>query len=151
MLGSSETICETYLYLYEDIVQTIMRVIDELNLNVSDTKFVIYSKSTILNNLVHNKNIISFNLHRTYSTLNSNSSNEKEPKPVLILTNLNDKTSIDLHRMVLKDKSGIYCFVNTVNNKKYIGSAKDLYIKWRSDMRTKRITLCLVKLILKKH
>jgi len=151
LLGSSETICETYLYLYEDIVQTIMRVIDELNLNVSDTKFVIYSKSTILNNLVHNKNIISFNLHRTYSTLNSNSSNEKEPKPVLILTNLNDKTSIDLHRMVLKDKSGIYCFVNTVNNKKYIGSAKDLYIKWRSDMRTKRITLCLVKLILKKH
>ena len=126
-----------------------MRVIDELNLNVSDTKFVIYSKSTILNNLVHNKNIISFNLHRTYSTLNSNSSNEKEPKPVLILTNLNDKTSIDLHRMVLKDKSGIYCFVNTVNNKKYIGSAKDLYIRLVEHINNRKSNVALQEAFLK--
>lgn len=27
-----------------------------------------------------------------------------------------------------KNKAGIYCFVNTVNNKRYIGCAKDLYI-----------------------
>lgn len=28
-----------------------------------------------------------------------------------------------------KNKAGIYCFVNTVDNKRYIGCAIDLYIR----------------------
>ena len=43
---------------------------------------------------------------------------------------LNGKDSILSYRDTLKNKGGgIYCFINTVDNKQYIGSAKDLYIR----------------------
>lgn len=50
------------------------------------------------------------------------------PIPIDIFQNL-DKDSILLSRELLKNKGGIYSFVNTVNGKRYIGSAKDLYLR----------------------
>lgn len=34
------------------------------------------------------------------------------------------------YREVLKNKSGVYCFINTVKGKLYVGSAKDLYLRF---------------------
>lgn len=104
-----------------------------------------FTKSNIHNNLIYN---LFFNIHRGYSTL-SNSSLEKELKPVLILSNLHDKASVNLYRELLKGKVGIYCFVNTVNNKIYIGSAKDLYIRLIEHLNNRKSNTALQDAFLK--
>lgn len=51
------------------------------------------------------------------------------PVPIKVFDKLNGKDSILSYRDTLKNKGGIYSFINTVDNKQYIGSAKDLYIR----------------------
>ena len=54
------------------------------------------------------------------------------PVPILILIKiikLDDNNHILSYCDVLKHKGGIYCFVITINNKQYVGSAKDLYAR----------------------
>lgn len=68
-----------------------------------------------------------FTLHRSYST--SSSSKLDIPIPVLTITDLHDKNSIFSKRDLLLRKGGIYSFLNKVNGKQYIGSAKDLYLR----------------------
>jgi|SRR2546423_1919617 len=63
---------------------------------------------------------------RYYSTSSPDSqSSHLPPVPILTFNNLNNEDCIKSHRILLKDKGGIYSFINTVNGKQYIGSAKD--------------------------
>ena len=62
---------------------------------------------------------------RFYST----TSNEFSSKPLFVIETLNS-TEAKLYREVLQNKSGVYCFLNKLNNKRYIGSAKDLHSRY---------------------
>ena len=76
---------------------------------------------------------------------------EVNPIPVLILYNLTDKSYINSFRDrdILKYKGGrwvvggIYSFINIVNGKQYIGSAKDLYIRFNEDLNNKKSNILL--------
>uniref|UniRef100_UPI0030FE5249 hypothetical protein n=1 Tax=Dematophora necatrix TaxID=2751867 RepID=UPI0030FE5249 len=72
---------------------------------------------------------IFFSSDRYYSTSNSDLQSSDLPLPVLTINNLNDKDSIKSYRILLKNKGGIYSFINTVNGNQYIGSAKDFYLR----------------------
>jgi hypothetical protein len=65
------------------------------------------------------------------------------PVPVLVLYKLADKSYINSFRDTLKDKGGIYSFINTVNGKQYIGSAKDLYLRLNEHLNNKKSNLLL--------
>jgi group I intron endonuclease len=66
----------------------------------------------------HSRNAnLNFTFRRSYST--SSSSNLDIPIPVLTITDLQDKNIV----------GGIYSFLNKLNGKQYIGSAKDLYLR----------------------
>jgi hypothetical protein len=52
----------------------------------------------------------------------------KGSKPNIVFKSLENNLVVLSYRQVLKNKSGVYCFINTVNGKQYIGSAKDLYL-----------------------
>ena len=92
------------------------------------------------NAIVNSKANFIVDLHRNYSTLNS--SNDL-PNPVETFINLKDIYSICSYRNSLKNKSGIYCFVNTINNKRYIGSAKDLYLRLIEHLNSKKSNIAL--------
>jgi len=47
------------------------------------------------------------------------------------------------YREVLKNKSGVYCFINTVNGKLYIGSAKYLYLRFVEHLSNKKSNIAL--------
>ena len=79
---------------------------------------------------------------RYYSSLNSYSDLDIIPIPILTLSSLNNKDSKKSYREILKTaplawpavpaspKGGIYSFINTINGKQYIGSAKDFYLRF---------------------
>jgi hypothetical protein len=69
----------------------------------------------------------SFISRRSYST--PSSSKVDIPIPILTLTDLQDKDYIFSKHELLLRKGGIYSFINKVNGKQYIGSAKDLYLR----------------------
>lgn len=65
-----------------------------------------------------------------YSTSNSNTQScNMSPVPILTFDNLNNEDRIKSYRRLLKNKGGIYSFINTVNENRYIGSAKDFYLR----------------------
>ena len=66
-------------------------------------------------------------LRRYYSTCSA--PNENLTKPIFILSNLEDKSKVLCKREILSKKGGIYCFINKVNQKQKIGSAKDMYFR----------------------
>ena len=51
------------------------------------------------------------------------------PIPIKVFHNLNNNETVISYNKILRNKAGIYCFINTVNHKRYIGSAKDLYLR----------------------
>jgi len=61
----------------------------------------------------------------------------------LILKDLYNKNIIKSYRNILKNKGGIYSFVNTVNNNQYIGSAKDFYPRFIEHMNNKKSNIAL--------
>ena len=66
----------------------------------------------------------------SYSTTKSDSqSSDLPPVPILTVNNLNNKDCIKSFRILLKDKGGIYSFINMVNGNQYIGGAKDFYLR----------------------
>lgn len=93
------------------------------------------------------RNIYTYNSNRRqYSTTkNINSEPEIIPISVLTLNNLKNDNDIKSYRELLKNKGGIYSFVNTLNNKKYIGSAKDLYIRLVEHINNKKSNVALQK------
>lgn len=50
-----------------------------------------------------------------------------------------------MYRNTLKYKGGIYSFINTVNGKQYIGSAKDFYLRLNEHLNNKKSNLSLQK------
>ena len=47
------------------------------------------------------------------------------------------------YRDLLKNKGGVYCFINTINNKQYIGSAKDLHLRLIEHLANKKSNVAL--------
>jgi len=76
-----------------------------------------------------------FYSRRYYSTTNPHAQPLiSYPKPILIL-DLIVKDSIKSYESILSGKGGIYSLVNTVNDKQYIGSAKDFYIRLNEHLK----------------
>jgi hypothetical protein len=73
---------------------------------------------------------------RSYSTFNS--SKIDIPVPVLTLTDLQNKDNIFYNREILLRKGGIYSFINKINGKQYIDSAKDLYLRLREHLSNRK-------------
>ena len=86
--------------------------------------------------ITHSRNT-NFTLRRSYST--SSSSEPDTPIPVLTITDLHDKNIIFSKRDLLSRKGGIYSFLNKVNGKQYIGSAKDLYLRLNEHLSHKNL------------
>ncbi|KAG0122680.1 GIY-YIG endonuclease [Tuber indicum] len=86
-------------------------------------------------------------LIRSYST---SSRSSDIPLPIKVLSKLNDKNFIDSCHSLLRNKGGIYSFFNTVNNKQYIGSAKDLYLRFNEHLSGKKSNIALQRAI-EKH
>ena len=74
---------------------------------------------------------------RYYSTKSPSQpfSSDFIPYPILTL-DLNNG-DIESHRSILEGKGGIYSLVNTVNGKRYIGSAKDFFIRLNEHLKYK--------------
>jgi hypothetical protein len=90
---------------------------------------------------------------RSYSTKSSNNNlvakNSLTPvkaTPIFTLDKLYDKLHIDSNREILKNKGGIYSFINTVDGKQYIGSAKDFYLRLNEHLNNKKSRACAVNL-----
>lgn len=64
-----------------------------------------------------------------------NNTSRVNPVAILVIKNLR-KTNIDLYKKVLKNKGGIYSFVNTINGKQYIGSA--FYLRLNEHLNNKK-------------
>lgn len=62
---------------------------------------------------------------------------------ILTLNNLNNQDCIKSYRKLLKDKGGIYRFINIENGNKYIGSAKDFYLRLNEHLVNKKSNLAL--------
>ena len=91
---------------------------------------------------------------RGYSTLISTSSSQSvddlaTPIPIKVFHNLNNNETVISYNKILRNKAGIYCFVNTVNNKRYIGSAKDLYLRLIEHLANKKSNTALQSAVLK--
>ena len=86
-------------------------------------------------------------LCRWYST--SVKSSLALPVPVLTITNLQEKSHISSKRTLLSNKAGIYSFINKVNRKQYIGSAKDLYLRLNEHLSNKKSNRALQSAIVK--
>lgn len=84
--------------------------------------------------------------YRYYSTSKSDSqSSDLPPVPILTINNLDNKDCIKSSRILLKDKGGIYSFINTVNGNQYIGSAKDFYLRLNEHLENKKSNIALQK------
>lgn len=79
---------------------------------------------------------------RYFSTSNSNSDSSDLPIPILTLNNLN-QNDIKSYIKFLKDKGGIYSFINIENGNQYIGSAKDFYLRLNEHLGNKKSNLAL--------
>lgn len=78
-----------------------------------------------------------------YSTSNSFSESNDLPLPIITFNNLNNPNCIKSHRKLLKDKGGIYSFINLENGNQYIGSAKDFYLRLNEHLGNKKSNVAL--------
>ena len=90
----------------------------------------------------------SYNVRRYYSTYSNQPQNYiSTPVPIKIFDN---KETVFSYDELLRNKAGIYCFFfYTINNKRYIGSAKDLYLRLIEYLAGKKSNTALQKSILK--
>ena len=99
-----------------------------------------------INNNLFYRNIYTYNSRKYYSIISKiNSESDISPISILTLSNLNDYNYIKSYRELLKNKGGIYSFVNILNNKRYIGSAKNLYIRLIEYINNKKSNAALQK------
>nr|NP_074961.1 orf261 [Podospora anserina] len=90
------------------------------------------------------------NARRYYSTYSDSSPDPiSTPLPIKIFSNLDNNEVVISYAEILRKKAGIYCFINTVNNKRYIGSAKDLYLRLIEHLAGKKSNIALQNAILK--
>ena len=85
-----------------------------------------------------------YNNRKYYYTLSIiNSESNKIPISILTLSNLNEDNTDKSYRELLKNKGFIYSFVNTLNDKRYIGSVNDLYIRLIEHIKNKKSNYAL--------
>jgi group I intron endonuclease len=84
------------------------------------------------------------------SSLAPTSDNSFLPVPINVLNKLDENSSVLSYSHTLRKKAGIYCLVNVINNKRYIGSAKDLYLRLIEHLSNKKSNVALQNAI-KKH
>jgi group I intron endonuclease len=90
------------------------------------------------------------NVRRYYSTsLDPSPGHISTPLPIKVFSNLDNNEIVISYAEILRNKAGIYCFINTVNNKRYIGSAKDLYLRLIEHIAGKKSNIALQNAILK--
>ena len=102
-------------------------------------------------NYIHSKSknyryLTTLHKKRYYSTL---SSTTPLPVPIEVFSELQDNDKILSYGKLLRNKAGVYCFVNTVNNKLYIGSAKNLYLRLIEHLSNKKSNIALQNAITK--
>lgn len=87
----------------------------------------------------------------SYSTSSNSSSSffSPLPTPIKVFKSLGDNRVVLSYREVLKDQGGVYCFINTLNGKLYIGSAKDLYLRLVEHLSNRKSNIALQNAILK--
>lgn len=122
------------------IILTFCKIIYSPNLYENIRFLKLKNNNKIIKKIFLNKSIFVKNGCRYYST-----SSSQLPIPINIFNNLDNKDSILLCRELLKNKGGIYSFVNTVNDKRYIGSAKDLYLRLNEHLNNKKSNIALQK------
>ncbi len=82
--------------------------------------------------------------YRYYSTSKPDlPSFDLPPVPILTINNLNNEDCVKSSRILLKNKGGIYSFINTVNGNQYIGSAKDFYLRLKEHLENKKSNVAL--------
>ena len=101
------------------------------------------------------KSFASNNFHnylsrRYYSTSCRSLASKSLPTPIKVLDKLHNKETVASYRIILKNKGGIYSFINTINNKQYIGSAKDFYLRLNEHISNRKSNSALQS-ALKKH
>lgn len=69
--------------------------------------------------------------------------------PIKVFHNLDNNETVFSYYKILRNKAGIYCFINTVKNKRYIGSAKDLYLRLIVHLANKKSNTALQSAMLK--
>ena len=69
------------------------------------------------------------NWYSTSPVMDKGNKNLKPELQSILTLDLIDTDYINSYKGILKGKGGIYSLVNTVNGKRYIGSAKDFYIR----------------------
>ena len=95
--------------------------------------------------------------HRTgYSTVTftfppQSVDNLPTPTPILIKVfhNLYNNETVITYNKILSNKAGIHCFINTVNDKRCIASAKGLYVRLTEHLANKKCKTTLQSYILK--
>ena len=63
------------------------------------------------------------------------------PLPIKIFSNLENNEVVISYAEILRKKVGIDCFINTVNNKRYIGSAEVLCLRFIEHLAGKNLIL----------
>ena len=100
--------------------------------------------------LYNKRKYMHITVKRNYSTSSiSSSSLSYLPVPLKVFHKLDDNNIVLSYRELLKNRAGVYCFVNTVNGKLYIGSAKDLYLRLIEHLSNKKSNIALQNAILK--
>jgi group I intron endonuclease len=90
-------------------------------------------------------------MRRNYSTVSSSvlQNSYNLPKPIIEFSGLENNELVLSYRDLLKNKSGIYFLMNTINNKLYVGSAKDLYLRLVEHLSNKKSNVALQHAITK--
>lgn len=97
----------------------------------------LYFKSLFVRNFIFNSRYDFFNVRRNYSTSCSPSTYKSLPVSIKVFKKLNEKDSISSYRDLLKNKAGIYSFINTVKSKQSFDSAKDFYLRLNEHISNK--------------
>jgi hypothetical protein len=85
---------------------------------------------------------------RFYSTSSTDNLPIVNPIPILVINNLlvlDDKHYVNSYKEIIKNKAGIYSFINTINGNQYIGSAKDLYLRLNEHLNNRKSNSSLQK------
>lgn len=84
-----------------------------------------------------------------YLPLPSTFGNSNLPVPICVFNKLDNYNAVISYSQALRKKSGIYCLVNIINNKRYIGSSKYLYLRLIEHLSNKKSYIALQNAIIK--
>jgi group I intron endonuclease len=125
--GSSETACDPVFILRDILYNSKFINTDNIVHNIYIYKFLYKQKLSIMNIIIIV--LIVLILFLSNLILINNDLLILNILPITIITNLNNLNYIRSYSKDLKGKKGIYSIYNKVNNKQYIGSSQNLYVR----------------------